>query len=75
MKKIIIILFLFLINQQLNAEIPYYINFKYILNESKAGKKAQETLKSKLSKGIANIKVKEKNLQDEEKKIISQKKF
>ena len=64
-----------MINQQLNAEIPYYINFKYILNESKAGKKAQETLKSKLSKGIANIKEKEKNLQDEEKKIISQKKI
>jgi outer membrane protein len=75
MKKIIFILFLFLINQNLNAEIPHYLDFKLILNESKAGKKAQDQLKSKLNKGINKIKEKEKSLQEEERKIIDQKKI
>ena len=34
--------FLALINLNSHADIPYYLDFKYILNESKAGKKAQE---------------------------------
>ena len=75
MKKIIFILFLFLINQNLNAEIPHYLDFKLILNESKAGKKAQDQLKSSLNKGINKIKEKEKSLQEEERKIIDQKKI
>ena len=75
MKKIIFILFLFLINQNLNAEIPHYLDFKLIINESKAGKKAQDQLKSKLNKGINKIKEKEKSLQEEERKIIDQKKI
>ena len=35
----------------LYAESPYYLNFKYILNESTAGKKAKTSLKNKLDKG------------------------
>ena len=51
------------------------MDFKYILNQSDAGKKAQSFLKTKLDKGIKNLKDKEKKLQQEEKKIIEQKKI
>ena len=64
---------LFSINN-LYADIPHFIDFKYILNESEAGKKAQTSLKNKLNKGIKNLQDKEKKIQDEEKKIIQQKK-
>ena len=65
-----------LLSLQGNAltEIPYFLDFKYILNESNAGKKAQKFLKNKLEKGIKEQKSKEKKLQEEEKKIIQQKK-
>ena len=52
-----------------------YVDFKYILNESKAGKEAQVYLKKKLENGIKNLKEKEKAIQQEEKKIIQQKKL
>ncbi len=58
----------------LSADTPYFIDFKYILNESDAGKKAQTFLKNKLDKGIKSLKTKESKLQEEEKKIIQQKK-
>jgi len=78
MKKIIKIAILILaMNYQslLNAEVPHFLDFKYILNQSEAGKKAQQTLKNKLDNGIKKLKVKEKNLQEEEKKIVAQKKI
>ena len=79
MKKLIKLFLLttFLLNFQsiLLADLPRYLDFKYILNESVAGKKAQNFLKNKLDKGIQNLKVKEKKLQEEEKKIIQQKKI
>ena len=59
----------------LKADVPYYLDFKYILNKSDAGKKAQVFLKNKLEKGIKNIQTKEKKIQEEEKKIIQQKKI
>ena len=59
----------------LGADTPYFIDFKYILNESDAGKKAQTFLKNKLEKGFKDIKEKEKKIQEEEKKIIQQKKL
>ena len=59
----------------LTADVPSYLDFKYILNQSEAGKKAQSYLKNKLEKGIENLKVKEKSIQEEEKKIIQQKKI
>ena len=52
-----------------------YVDFKYVLNESKAGKEAQSYLKKKLDNGIKDLKKKEKSIQDEEKKIIQQKKL
>ena len=39
---VIVLLFGF---NNLSAELPYYLDFKYILNQSDAGKKAQTFLK------------------------------
>ena len=50
------------------------MDFKYILNQSEAGKKAQLSLKNKLDNGIKKIQKKEKTIQEEEKNIIKQKK-
>ena len=69
-----ILLIFFSIKSLVVADTPFFLDFKYILNESDAGKKAQDYLKNKLNKGIKNIKDKEKKIQEEEKKIISQKK-
>ena len=74
-KKILILFILLSFNNNLFADLPYFLDFKYILNESSAGKKAQTSLKNKLDKGIKSLKDKEKSLQEEEKKIISQKKL
>ena len=72
------ILFIFLISLFLEntstAEIPHFVDFKYILNESEAGKKAQSFLKKKLNDGVKKIQKREKDIQEEEKKIIQQKK-
>ena len=77
MKKIKIFLFsftlIFLINN-LYADMPHYLDFKYILNNSVAGKKAQDNLQKKLKDGINSLNKKEKSLQEEEKKMIQQKK-
>lgn len=68
------ILFLFFNFKTLSANSITYLDFKYVLNESVAGKKAQDYLKNKLDKGIEQIKKKEATIQEEEKKIIQQKK-
>ena len=77
MKKIKIFLFsltyIFLINN-LYADMPHYLDFKYILNNSTAGKKVQDSLQKRLKNGISSLNKKEKSLQEEEKKIIQQKK-
>ena len=76
MKKFILIIFIFFtFNLNLAAELPYYLDFKLILNESASGKKAQASLKKKLDGGMASLRKREKSLQEEEKKIISQKKI
>ena len=78
MKSIKIILITLLVSfsfeSRLFAEIRY-VDFKYVLNESKAGKEAQAYLKKKLENGVKNLKNKEKAIQDEEKDIIKQKKL
>ena len=52
-KKITIITIIFLsIDSSLNAGTPHFLDFKYILNQSDAGKKAQTYLKKKLNDGI-----------------------
>ena len=76
MKNLVTIFFiLFFVPKSLQAENLYFIDFKYILNESDAGKKAQNFLKSKLENGIKKLKDKELNIQEEEKKVIQQKKI
>ena len=69
-----IILLLFLPNT-LMADLPKYLDFKYVLNESEAGKKAQVQLKKKLDNGVKNLSKQEKIVLEEEKKIIQQKKI
>ncbi len=68
------VILLLIFQTELFAEIRY-VDFKYVLNESKAGKEAQIYLKKKLDNGIKDLKAKEKFIQDEEKKIIQQKKL
>lgn len=52
----------------------HIIDFTKVLNESKAGKEAQEFLKNKLNKDIKRFSDIEKKLREEEKQLISQKK-
>ena len=77
MKKIIIFIFFIFVSYQNNilAGTPYFIDFKYILNESEAGKKAQKTLKTRLENNLKKLSEKQKKIQEEEKKIIQQKKI
>ena len=72
-KLLILIIVIFTTN--VNADSPFFIDFKYVLNESTAGKKAQADLKSQLEKGVAKLNKDEKKLQEEEKKLIQQKKI
>ena len=76
LKQILFIILITLVfNSNLYADIPHFLDFKYILNQSDAGKKAQTFLKNKLENGVKQLKNKEKSLQEEEKKIIQQKKI
>jgi outer membrane protein len=63
-----------LISSFAQADVPFYVDFKYILNNSLAGKQAQQTLQKKLNNGIKQLKVKETKIQSDEKEIIKQKK-
>ena len=75
MKKIFTIIFLLIaFENKALASNPHYLDFKLILNQSDAGKKAQKYLKNKLENGLKNIRNKQKIL-EEEKKLIQQKKF
>ena len=53
--KILMVIFFSLLSQIIFADTPYFLDFKYILNKSTAGEKAQIYLKKKLEKGIANL--------------------
>ena len=56
------------------ADMPHYLDFNYILNNSNAGKKIQDNLQKRLKDGISSLNKKEKSLQEEERKMIQQKK-
>ena len=77
MRKIFLFLTLLqlLICGPLQADTPYFLDFKYILNNSDAGKKAQDFLKRKLETGIKSLKNRESKIQEQEKIIIQQKKL
>ena len=72
-KLLIICSILVLLGSPLKADAAYFLDFKFILNQSNAGKKAQKFLQNKLEKGVENLKQKEKKLQEDEKKLIQQK--
>ena len=76
MKKLYILLIFFIFTQNpLQADLPRFIDFKYILNNSETGKKAQKFLKTKLENGLKNFKKEENKILEDEKKIIQQKKI
>ena len=56
----------------LTADVPSYLDFKYILNQSEAGKSSR-FFKKKLDNGVKALKKKEKALQEEEKKLYNKK--
>tara|TARA_A100001011_G_scaffold349642_1_gene388391 strand:+ start:299 stop:823 length:525 start_codon:yes stop_codon:yes gene_type:complete len=74
-KSTLVLIVFFSLENTLLSDQPYFIDFKYILNESKAGKEAQIFLKKKLNNGIKKLQEKEKAIQESEKKIIQQKKI
>ena len=76
MKKYVIISILLLLTiytKNVFADPVYYLDLKYVLNQSVAGKKAQDFLKQKLDKGIKDLQSKEKNLQNDEKNLYNKK--
>ena len=57
------------------AENPYFIDFTKVLNNSKAGASAQESLQKKFSSESAKYKKQTEDIKKSEKEIISQKKM
>ena len=57
----------------LYSDTPHYLDFKYVLNQSEAGKKAQSFLKNKLNNGIKKLKKKKKLFEEEEKNYFAKK--
>ena len=58
--KLVIIFIFTIFSSNLYSDVPYYVDFKLILNQSVAGKKAQSSLKSKLNQGLKKLKEREK---------------
>ena len=76
MKKIFLTIALFAILQgNVFADISYFIDFDKVLNFSKAGKSAQDSLKKKFNNATKKFKDQEDLIRKEEAKIISQKKI
>lgn len=69
------IFFLLTLSNIAHSDLPRYLDFKLVLNESTAGSKAQNLLKKKYEDGVKKLNSLEKNIQEEEKKIIQQKKL
>lgn len=81
MKKIIkinifvVLFFLSFLNVISNADQVYFIDVSKVLNQSIAGKEAQDILKKKINSQIKNFNKKEKDLKKEETDLISKKKL
>ncbi len=75
MRKIIFLFIIVFFSTNLKADLPHFIDFQKILNESIAGKKAQNELKNRLDQTIKKLDKTQKSLQDQEKQIIQQKKL
>jgi len=55
MKNLKIFLFFLILslpNSYVTADTPHYLDFKYILNNSTAGKKVQDSLQKRLKNGM-----------------------
>ena len=72
--KISFIFFLFSPFNQAFSDVPYYIDFKYILNSSVAGKKAQDELKKKTRTRCCFVRKKEKRYKKKKKNLSSKRK-
>ena len=73
-KAFLLIFFLVTLQNNSYADIPHYIDFKFILNNSVAGKKAQTELKKNYEKNINALMQKEKKNSRGRKKNNSTKK-
>ena len=69
----LISIFFFPIEKKLLASDIYFVDYSKVMNESTAGKKAQNLLKNLLNNSNKKFNETAKKLKDEEKKIISQK--
>ncbi|MAJ86182.1 MAG: hypothetical protein CL687_04395 [Candidatus Pelagibacter sp.] len=68
-----ILLSIFFSVNALRAEIIYFVDFSYVLNQSKAGKEAQEYLKKKIKTENENFSKMEKKILEDEKALIAKK--
>ena len=68
-----IILSFFVTN--INADTTYFINFSKVLNQSNAGKQAQELLKKKVIDSTEKFNKDEKKIRTEERELIAKKKI
>ena len=69
----ILIITLVFAHQNSFANDVYFIDYSKVMNESNAGKKAQDTLKKLLSSSNKKFNETAKKLREEENKLISQK--
>ena len=75
-KLISILTLTLLFTSALNAENqPHFIDFTKVLNESKAGKSAQDFLKNKFKKENSKFTILEESLRKEEQVVINKKKL
>ena len=75
LSKIIIVIFIFFlqIEKNLLASDIYFVDYSKVMNESIAGKKAQDYLKKLINNSNKKFQETAKKLKNEEKNIISQK--
>ena len=74
--KIFVVTFLISICTYSNAEVDQkvaYLDMKFVLNNSKAGKEAQDFLKNYFEKNQTKLKNTQKNLRESEKDLLSKK--
>ena len=70
---LLISVFIFPLEKKLLASDIYFVDYSKVMNESTAGKKAQDYLKNLLKSSNKKFNETAKKLKDDEKKIISQK--
>ena len=76
-KSLLFLILIVFVNSEILAEQtqPHFIDFKKVLNQSVAGKKAQDFLKNKLESDIKKFKKQEEGIRKEEKDLIAKKKL